>query len=146
MWKITIPPHFVERSFVMFGTLLDNSPFTKPGVRYGDWLFSEPRPLLSTFTPNSQGLYVVVVPDSLWSPRPFRLLYVGETADLKSRIGPHHEKYSSWKREAGQQTLHFAVASTFGFTDLQRKAHEEALIRQYNPPCNIALRSLIFPR
>ncbi len=56
-----------------------------------------------------------------------------------------HEKYAHWKREANGQTLYVAYHMTTMWTEQQRKDAECALIKHYNPPCNMLLRSLIAP-
>jgi hypothetical protein len=118
-------------------------PSLTQGIRYGELMFSEPRMFPPTLMPPLQGIYVIVVPDAGMSPRQFRLLYVGESADVSKRLSDKHEKYNHWKREANGQTLYFAYCSTFGYTEEQRKDAEGAIISAYNPPCNTLLRSLL---
>lgn len=115
------------------------------GIRYGDLTFSEPRAFPPVLMAPFQGIYAVVAPDPAFKPRPFRLLYIGETADLSKRLTDQHEKYSHWKREANGQTLYCAYYMTTMWTEQQRKDTEAALIKQYDPPCNTLLRSLFAP-
>ena len=42
------------------------------------------------------GLYAVLVPDNAASPRPFRVLYFGESEELDERVSSSHERYDDW--------------------------------------------------
>jgi hypothetical protein len=124
--------------------LLGMSPVVQ-GIRYGDLTFTEPRLFAPALIAPIQGIYAIVVPDIAYKPRQFRLLYLGETADFSKRLTDQHEKYAHWKREANGQALYYAYYMTINWTEQQRKDAECALIKQYNPPCNTMLRSLIAP-
>jgi hypothetical protein len=118
-------------------------PSLTQGIRYGEVSFSEPRLFPPTLLLPFQGIYVILVPDAAFSPRQFRLLYVGESGDVSKRLSDKHEKYNHWKREANGQMLYFAYCSTFGYTEEQRKRAEAEIISTYNPSCNTLLRSLL---
>lgn len=112
------------------------------GIRYGNVSFTEPLVFPPPLLAPIQGLYVIMVRDTRFGPRPFRLLYVGETTNLSQRVCEQHEKYDDWKREAGGAALYYAYAWSSNWTERQRKDAEEAIIVQHDPPCNILLRRL----
>lgn len=119
-----------------------NFPPTIPlaqGIHYGNRGFSEPCQFPAPLTPPTQGLYAILVPDASSSPRPFRVLYFGETQNLMNRLTQQHEKFAEWKREAGGSTLYVAFHAMFGGTDQQRKDAERELINAYKPPCNVQM-------
>jgi len=49
-----------------------------PGIRFNDCMFSEPVPLVNLAAPKCAGLFVVLVRDASWAPRPFQPLCFGE--------------------------------------------------------------------
>lgn len=115
----------------------------RTGIVYGNCVFSEPMRFPSLLAPVSCGIYAILVRDPNYSPRPFRLLYLGESGTLSQRLTMQHEKYRDWIRQAHGGELYFAHHVTFGLTDQQRKDLECALINQYRPPCNERLSSLV---
>jgi hypothetical protein len=106
------------------------------GIYYKERRFSEPARFPSVLIPPFQGIYAILVPDTGLTPRPFRLLYIGESANLSERITKQHEKFEDWTREALGSQLYFAYHETIGMTDQQRRNAECELINHYNPPCN----------
>lgn len=124
----------------MYQTIQNN----QTGIKFGNLLFSEPVALPSTPSMLDQvlpqpGLYVILTPDVRCTPRPFRLIYIGESENVNMRSTAAHEKFSEWKREAGTAQLYRAVCALPGTTKPQRQATETALIRSYAPPCNKVL-------
>jgi hypothetical protein len=107
------------------------------GITYVDRRFSEPTFLHACVLPMLAGVYVILVYDAGYSPRPYRLLYVGESENLNERVSTNHEKYSAWCREAQNQMLYVAYHLT-GMNRVERYTLEAAVIREYNPPCNKA--------
>jgi hypothetical protein len=111
-------------------------------IVFNNFKFSEPATLVSAPTLADQliaqpGLYVVLVYDLAWSPRPFRPLYFGESDNINSRASGTHENHSAWCREAGTHTpLYRALCPLPGWSKTQRQQMESALIANYNPPCN----------
>jgi hypothetical protein len=49
-----------------------------PGIRFNDFMFSEPVPLTNWTAPKFAGLFVVLVEDTNWAPRAFQPLCFGE--------------------------------------------------------------------
>jgi hypothetical protein len=70
---------------------------------------------------------------SLW-----RLLYLGEAANVRDRV-QGHEKWPEWRRQlhTGQE-LCLNAAVIYGDND--RRRAEAGMIRQHQPPCNSAYR------
>jgi hypothetical protein len=48
------------------------------GIRFNDYLFSEPVPLEGWTAPQFAGVYVLLAPDPNWAPKGFQPLYFGE--------------------------------------------------------------------
>jgi len=48
---------------------------TPPGVRFNDYIFSEPAPLWDWRPPHCDGIAVVLVRNPQWGPKPFQPLY-----------------------------------------------------------------------
>lgn len=105
------------------------------GIKFGDYVFTEPKPFAEGFVAKRAAVYVILAPDPGGIPRPFRALYFGETTDISSRLTRSHEKYRSWCAAAGVVQLHVAVHYTSCSGDA-RCAIERALIKQYTPACN----------
>lgn len=64
-----------------------------------------------------------------------RLLYIGESENVQSRVAGH-ERWKDWERElkAGEE-LCFNIALISPATDRQRA--EAAMIHHHKPPCNL---------
>jgi excinuclease UvrABC nuclease subunit len=97
------------------------------------WTFTDPS--LSFPSIPIAGIYAVLTRDTNWKPLPYRVLYFGKAGDLRGRVCGSHEKFWSWRMEAGGTSLLFysfrAVA-----TEAERTRIETELIRHYGPPCN----------
>jgi hypothetical protein len=65
---------------------------------------------------------------------PYRLIYVGEAANLSERVCRSHEKYESWVRAACGAPLFVAFHSIAG--ESARRKAEQRLIEHYGPECN----------
>lgn len=130
-------------NLVLQGVRMLSPPLIAPQIstiQFGMRVFTGPWALPPKLMLPTPGLYAILVADSNFSPKPFRLLYIGESTNLKDRICTSHEKYDAWTREAVGKHLYDATHVMFGATDEQRKAAEEALIKHYDPPCNQLLR------
>ncbi len=110
------------------------------GIRFGGQIFTEPALLPQTGASrllDLPGLYVVLVHDPTWRPRPFRPLYFGESQGVWTRATWAHEKCVDWRQAAGLMTpLYRSVCLLPGWTVSQRRSAESALIAAYGPPCN----------
>jgi hypothetical protein len=107
-----------------------------PGIYFRDRRFSEPSPFNSANTIPSQGIYAILVRDEGYTPRPFQIIYFGESDKLARRVNPLHESYEEWVRQARGAALYVAFYNTAGTPNRQRKELQKQLIEDYNPPCN----------
>ena len=113
------------------------------GIKFSDALFTEPEsfpsPLaasLSSFI-QQEGLYAILTDDPGQRPRPFRLLYIGESENVRGRAAASHECCDSWRQAAGTLgRLYRAFHAMPGSTQRQRQLLESAIMAAYNPPCN----------
>jgi hypothetical protein len=88
------------------------------------------------------GLYAILVADNSASPRPFRVIYFGESECIDERVSPSHEKYEDWCTAAGgADKLHVAYCWMIGSSKDERTAVESGLIGHYHPQCNIVYNS-----
>jgi hypothetical protein len=99
--------------------------------------FTDPVPLATWRPPPVAGLYVVLVEDHRWGPRPFRPIYFGESGNLLERGFPWgHHASGSWLFAARDRLLWIAVSPWPGSTPAERRAFEAVLIREFAPECN----------
>ncbi len=100
--------------------------------------FSEPMHFRSMIPPPpSPGVYVVLVRDAIWGPRPFKPIYFGKAASFSARVTTSHENYSDWCRAAlGAGNLYVSLCWMSSSTDSQRSLLETSLINRYQPECN----------
>jgi hypothetical protein len=112
-------------------------PHAFSGINLGGLQFSEPTQLREYFLPPVAGIYAILVPNSDWRPRPFGLLYVGESNFIANRLTKQHEKYSDWLRQANSKPLYYCHYATSLWTEKERKDAECALINHYRPQCNV---------
>src|SRR5260370_5354286 len=107
------------------------------GIKYSSYLFSEPQLLTTWCPPPWAAIYAILVPCVDWRPRPFRVLYFGQTTDLSERFRWSHHAYWSWVCEAGPWAgLYVAVYPMFDSSEEQRRLIEGLLIDWYRPTCN----------
>ncbi len=107
-------------------------------IQYGNYVFSEPVQI-DNWTPTYRaGIYAILKPGRSVSPKPFAVLYFGESGNLFDRgFFRAHHRYLCWLREAGlERNLYIAVYLMPDSTPDQRRAVESALISQYGPICN----------
>jgi len=103
------------------------------GIRFNDCVFSEPLALARWTPPRCAGLYVVLVEDSNWAPKPFQPLYFGEFGHNAGL--PLVDKQQLHLTGSPQVAL-FASAFSMPFsTTAQRLLLRNELVRAYNPPC-----------
>jgi hypothetical protein len=94
--------------------------------------------------PNASGVYCVYActyDKSKDTVSLVRLLYIGESEDVRGRVDSH-PRWADWKKRltTGQQIC--LSAATVSSTDRERA--EAALIFKQTPPCNSALTN-VFP-
>ncbi len=112
------------------------------GINFGGYSFSEPAILPPTPTAvdiflGQSGLYAILVYDPSYTPRPFRVLYFGESENIQTRATGTHENLSRWRTQAGPVTqIYRSLCPLSSATKLERQQVESALIANYTPPCN----------
>ena len=108
------------------------------GITYGSYAFNEPVPGGLWSPPYLAGLYAILFPDQAITPRPFAVVYFGESGNMSERgFLRSHEKFPCWIRQAGSESnLYIAVYLMPNSTVDQRRAIEAELINQYKPNCN----------
>ena len=87
-------------------------------------------PIGTTFVEKPGNYIFAAVSGGMW-----KACYIGQTENLKDRLGDH-EKEACAKRN-GATYIH-AHVTTGG--EAARKAEEEDLIRRHKPPCNDQLK------
>jgi hypothetical protein len=106
------------------------------GLLYQDRLFTEPVDFGGELPARAQGLYAILVADYSWWPRPYRVLYFGESDNLAKSVNSKHEKYNEWLREASGAPLLVAIHTTPRQKAQKRKDAASELISALQPPCN----------
>jgi hypothetical protein len=108
------------------------------GIKFSIYLFTEPEPLTSWQAPPRAGVYVILIPNGSYNPRPFQPIYFGESGDMSTRgfLNLHH-KCGDWRRVArDDKNLFVAAHSMPTSTPEQRRAVESELVGLYSPVCN----------
>jgi hypothetical protein len=107
-------------------------------ITFNNFTFTEPIPLTQWNPPNQAGVYVILVPDSTASPKPFRAIYFGEAGNFAERGFPSsHHKYSRWVNECGTSSRIFVATYPMpNSTPEGRRSVEAKLCASYNPSCN----------
>lgn len=80
---------------------------------------------------NRSGVYAILTPT--YSNR-YRVVDVGESAKVKSRVETHDRK-SCWQRNANSGELRYAAYYTPGLQQAGRQAIEQKVRKRYRPPC-----------
>ncbi len=66
-------------------------------IAFGNYLFSEPMPAFAWSPPQIPGIYAILVPSLYEAPRPFQVVYFGESSNLsEERKLSSHDKYRDW--------------------------------------------------
>ncbi len=108
-----------------------HSPWIAPGIRFDNYMFTEPMRLADWKPPECAGLFVILVRDSNWAPKPFQPLYFGEFGNnVHGALLPND---AVWKPLAGGNNLFVAVLPLPFSTTAQRLAVRSELLRAYNP-------------
>jgi hypothetical protein len=102
------------------------------GVRFNDYLFSEPTRLSGWTPPRFPGLFAILVDDSEWAPRRFQPVCFGEFGN-NARQPLLYSEYARLVSVAGARTLFAAVLPMPFSTTAQRVALRDELVWAYNP-------------
>ena len=105
------------------------------GIRFGDYVFSEPIPLDRLFLPpHSTGVYAILIPDATWGPRDFQPLFFGEFAHGRYAITAA-ELSLSYRAAAGKN-LYIAVLAIPEAHAGELASLKSKFIHDYRPICN----------
>ncbi len=100
-------------------------------ITIGRWTFEGPYALTETWRlEDRSGVYVVLCPTQ---QNCYRVIDVGESAQVKARVETHDRK-DCWQRNCGV-TLYVAVLYTPNLQQPGRSAIEQEIRREYSPPC-----------
>lgn len=106
-------------------------------MQLGRYEFMDPWPLSIWQPPSLPGIYAILVRTPVDPPDQYRVIYVGQTANLAERGFPaSHEKYRDWVHEAGHRLNIYVSWMVAAPHSRLRQLVEEELIKQYQPTCN----------
>jgi len=106
------------------------------GIRFNEYVFSEPVRLARWAPPKTAGLFAVMLPDGNWAPRPFQILTFGEFGNAARQVASQQE-YQSWFRVAADKDLYVSVLQMPFSSTSERKTLCAELVRAYNPICQL---------
>jgi hypothetical protein len=111
-----------------------NAFLVSPGIRFNDCLFSEPKHLGGWVSPRYAGIFVILVEDPNWAPKPYRALVFGEFGNnAREMLQPQDQIRLAGVSRA--ETLLVSVLPMPFSTTAQRAALCNELIWAYNPVC-----------
>jgi len=107
-------------------------------IQFGDYVFDEPIPFGKWQPPKQPCIYAVLVHDPKVKPKPYTVLFFGESDNLSDQaFFRSHIKYSCWTKQAGAEKNLFITQLKMPDVDgIQRKKILNALIQKYQPVCN----------
>ena len=106
-------------------------------IDFDGFHFTEPERLSSWHPPSHSGLYAILIPDSSVEPKPFRVLYFGESSNMSEVEFTSHHRYLCWIHEAGtEDRLYISICLIPNSTRVERSAGEMNLVMKYRPICN----------
>jgi hypothetical protein len=111
-----------------------NSFLVPPGIRFNDCLFTEPKQLGGWVPPRCAGIFVILMGDPNWAPKPYQPLLFGEFGNNAREILPHHDRIR-WAGASRPEALLVSVLPMPFSTTAQRTAVCNQLIWAYNPVC-----------
>jgi hypothetical protein len=110
---------------------------TTIGIRFGNYVFSDPVPVgRFSFLPRSAGLYVVLMPDPTWRPWPFQPLFFGEFGVQREALMSPMQQACCLKVAAGR-SLYVAV---YALPEQHRwvvSQIKKELVERYRPVSNL---------
>jgi hypothetical protein len=104
------------------------------GIRFNDCFFTEPTPLTQWRPPQYPGLFVILVRDPNWAPKPFQPLYFGEFGNNAPEISLRGEPLFHLDPRRSAELLVATLPMPFSTTS-QRCALRDELMWAYNPVC-----------
>jgi hypothetical protein len=106
-----------------------NSYLVVPGIRFNDYMFSEPVPLGNWGAPKFAGLFTILARDTNWAPKPFQPLCFGEFGN--NCPGPM--AIESIRLPANAEALFVSVLPMPFSSSGQRCEVRDQLLWAYNP-------------
>jgi hypothetical protein len=105
--------------------------FVPAGIRFNDYLFTDPMPLPSWRPPSCGGIVSVLARNPQWGPKPLEPLYFAEFGNNagSGAVGPR------LPQEMRGRDLLVSVLPMPYSTTLQRRSLCRELIAAYNPAC-----------
>jgi hypothetical protein len=103
------------------------------GIRFNDCFFTQPMPLVEWRPPRCAGLFVILVGDPNWAPKPFQPVYFGEFGNNASEAAVRHSMCQFDVRRTAE--LLVATLPLPFSTTAQRWALRSELLWAYNPVC-----------
>ena len=101
------------------------------GIRFDDYIFSEPTSLAEWRPPRCAGLFVILAKDSNWAPKPFQALYFGEFGNNTEALLPGSY---AWMLGTQGGTALFVSVLPMPFTTINQRCEiRDRLLRAYNP-------------
>src|SRR6266498_2551184 len=104
------------------------------GIRFNDYIFSQPIGITACTPPGCGGVYAVLVTDPNWAPKPFQPVFFGQLGNN----APRHsilQECAALGPVAASQGVFVAVLPMPFSTSAQRNAVQRELIQAYNPLC-----------
>ncbi|MGD0591234.1 MAG: hypothetical protein ABSA44_10620 [Bacteroidota bacterium] len=107
-------------------------------INFNDIAFTEPELLSKWNPPNRAGLYAIMIPNQSSKPKPFEVVYFGESGNMSERGYSSHHKRDCWLRQASNNENNLFISTYYlpSSTDEQRRAIEAKLVAHYKPHCN----------
>lgn len=110
---------------------------SRGGIQFNNSVFTEPVPFSLALPPISSGIYAILAPEASCRPRPFRVIYFGESCNFLQRVTEGHERFNDWSAEAGgAANIYVAFCHTPLLKEQQRRWVEYDLVDRYRPACN----------
>ena len=110
-------------------------------IRYSDYIFTYPAIWTTSGIPDVAGLYAIQIADDGATPRPFRLIYVGQADNLNRRMSEHWRDDLPLWSDDGARSLYVSLLLAPSSTEERRCEAEAVIIRNYAPRFNGILGS-----
>src|SRR5256885_16010927 len=108
-----------------------NSYLISSGIRFNDYMFSEPRRLVEAGRPKCGGLLVILATDPGWAPKPFQPLCFREFGNNSQETLGMYDLIHL----AGTDSLFVSFLALPFSTVAQRREIRNELAQAYNPYC-----------
>jgi hypothetical protein len=104
------------------------------GIRFNDCFFTQPTPLAAWRPPQYAGLFVILLGDTNWAPKPFQPLYFGEFGNNAPEVSLRGDGQFQFDFRRSAELFVATLPLPFS-TTLQRCTLRNELIWAYNPVC-----------